>query len=158
MARWLPERWRDALLELRNDVQDALTRWFRRRERAESPHEASESATVVPWGGWTWPAIEVEDKADAIEIRAELPGLSKDDFQLEVVGDYLVLRGEKRQEREERSDSFWYSECTYGAFTRWIPLPAEVNVPAAEAKFRNGRLEVRLPKLTPAKKISVQVR
>lgn len=158
MASRLPERWRDTLLALRDDILEAVGRWFRRREEEKSRRDASERTALASWGSWSWPAIEVEDKVHAIEVRAELPGLSKDDFYLEVVGDYLVLRGEKRQEREERSDSVWYSECTYGAFTRWIPLPAEVDVQAAEAKFRNGRLEVRLPKRTPAKKIPVQVR
>jgi HSP20 family protein len=156
MANLLPAQWRRTLARLREDVQDALSRWLSRRK--ESASQDVEEPRESGWSFPAWPAIEVDETADAVEVRAELPGLEKDDFRLEVVGDYLVLRGEKKREREEHREGFWYSECAYGAFTRWIPLPAAVVAERAQAKFRNGRLEVVLPKATPAKKIPVAVR
>ena len=156
MVHWLPEKWRETLAQLRSDVQSAISRWLRRRDDQE---RAGVGETAVsPWTSWNLPAIEVEETAEGVEVTAELPGLGKDDFQLEVVGDYLVLRGQKKREREERREGYWYSECAYGAFSRSIPLPAEVLAEKAEAKFRNGRLRVYLPKRTPAKTIPVQVR
>ncbi len=155
MATWLPEKWRDTLARLRSEVQEAISRWFLRRQ--DQDRTASGDGEMVS-SSWNLPAIEVEETAEAVEVTAELPGLGKEDFQLEVVGNYLVLRGEKRREREEKHEGYWYSECAYGAFSRWVPLPAEVVPEKAEAKFRNGRLFVRLPKRTPAKKIPVQVR
>lgn len=157
MANWLPTKWRETLAQLRSDIQEAISRWVRKQEERKAPPTAED--TIAPWMSWDWPApaIEVDETAEAVAVTAELPGMSKDDFQLEVMGDTLVIRGEKKREREERHEGYWYSECAYGAFSRWIPLPAEVVAEKAEAKFRNGRLYVRLPKRTPAKKIPVQV-
>ncbi|MCX8071709.1 MAG: Hsp20/alpha crystallin family protein [Candidatus Binatia bacterium] len=154
MANWLPEKWRETLGRLYDDVQRAITRW-RRRLTGELA-VGGETVALPSWEGWGLPAIEVAESADAVEVTVELPGLSKDDFSLEVVGDYLVLRGEKKREREEKREGYWYSECAYGAFTRWIPLPVPVAAEKAEAKFRHGRLHVRLPKRVPAKKVPVE--
>lgn len=156
MPNLVPEKWRHTLGRLREDIQRAVSRWWPIRRSAQG--EGSEDRAVAWWGPAGLPAIEVEDTAETVEITAELPGLDKDDFHLEVVADYLVLRGEKKREHEERREGYWYSECAYGAFTRWIPLPCAVVPEKAQAKFRNGRLHVVLPKATPAKTIPVVAR
>lgn len=155
MASWLAAPWKEKLTALKDDLERALARWFRRRREAS----ATELEPVAPgWvGSFGWPAIEVEDQPDRIVVTAELPGLEAKDFQVELSGEALILRGEKRREREERGDDFVYSECAYGAFMRYIPLPVPVVAEKAQARFRSGRLIVELPKQTPAKRIPLSV-
>ena len=106
----------------------------------------------APWPsgrGESWafsPPIEVYEDKGKLTVRAELPGLSKDDLKVEVTDEGLVISGERRNEDEQRGEGFYRSERSYGRFHRVIPLPDGVkDVDAAEAKFENGVLEVSLP-------------
>lgn len=97
-------------------------------------------------GGFS-PRVDVEETDAELLVTAELPGLEEKDFQLELEGDVLVLRGEKQEERERRAEG-WY-ERSYGSFRRTIPLGAEVDPDKVSATFKSGTLRVTLPK-TPA--------
>jgi HSP20 family protein len=108
----------------------------------------------APWPqpggrGQSWafsPPVEVYERNGKLTVRAELPGLSKDDVKVEVTDDGLVISGERRDENEERGEGFYRSERSYGRFQRVIPLPEDVrDVEAAQARFENGVLEVSLP-------------
>ncbi len=96
--------------------------------------------------GWGLLAAEVKEKRDAVVVRLEAPGLEAGDFDLEVRDQYLVVRGEKRLQREEEREHYHLREMAYGRFERMIPLPLEVDAAGARAKYRNGVLEVILPK------------
>jgi HSP20 family protein len=105
-----------------------------------------------PWTsgrGESWafsPPIEVYEHKGKLTVRAELPGLSKDDLKVEVTDEGLVISGERRNEDEQRGEGFYRSERSYGRFQRVIPLPDDVkDVDSAQAKFENGVLEVSLP-------------
>jgi HSP20 family protein len=93
---------------------------------------------------WT-PSVEVFERDNNLVVRAELPGLDKDDVRVELTDDGLVIEGERRREREERLEGGYRSEIEYGRFYRMIPLPEGVNVDQAQARMNNGVLEVAIP-------------
>lgn len=135
-------------------VSDTLDRFFMDRLRGDE--EPGFLSMFQPGG----PAVEVVDEDDEVRVTADLPGVDKDDFKVEVVGDRLTLRGEKKSDREERRGDYYYSERSYGSFSRTVRLPAEIDPDKAEAKFKNGELVVRLPKTEAAKarRVKVQVK
>lgn len=92
------------------------------------------------------PRLDVIDDGDALRIVAELPGLSREDVELEVVEDMLVLTGEKRIESKNDEKGCYRVERAFGQFKRAIPLPSGVDLERAEANFENGMLSVRVPK------------
>jgi HSP20 family protein len=91
------------------------------------------------------PAVEMFEKGDKLIVRAEIPGVSKDDVSLEITDDMLTIEGERRQESEDRSEGYYRSERSYGRFMRSIPLPEGVDGDKAEASFQDGVLEITLP-------------
>ena len=93
------------------------------------------------------PKIEVKETDKDIFIRAELPGISENDINLEVSEDgYIILSGEKKQEKEEHFKGSYFSEISYGSFSRTIPLPLDLKYKDAKADFENGILKVSIPK------------
>jgi HSP20 family protein len=140
----------DALLDgwqrLYRRAAGAMTRFTEgsKAEDAEQSTELAERST-----GWGVLAGEVLDGEDKVVVRLETPGMSKDDFDLEVMGDYLVVRGEKRVTREETQGRWQITECAYGSFERAIPLPAPVDSAQASASYEQGVLRVELPKRQP---------
>lgn len=90
------------------------------------------------------PQVEVFEREGQLVVRADLPGLSKDDVKVEVTDDAIILQGERKQEHEEKREGYYHSECSYGSFYRSIPLPEGVNADDAQATFKNGVLEVTL--------------
>lgn len=97
-------------------------------------------------GMTTWmPQIEINQTGNEFLVRADLPGLKKDDVTVEVDDGFLKLSGERRQEAREENDGFYRSERNYGSFYRAIPLPDGVNEDDISASFNDGVLEVRAP-------------
>jgi HSP20 family protein len=88
------------------------------------------------------PRIEAVQKGDRFIVRAELPGLKKDDVQVEITEDALSIRGERRNEQQEERDGYFHSELSYGQFFRTIPLPEGTIGESAQATFNNGVLEI----------------
>src|SRR5919205_3269670 len=94
----------------------------------------------------TWsPAIEVLQRDGNLVVRAELPGVNKDDVRVEVTDDGLVIQGERKQEHEEKGKGFYRSELSYGQFYRLIPLPENIDTEQVRAEFNNGVLEITVP-------------
>jgi HSP20 family protein len=92
------------------------------------------------------PRVDVTDDGDALRIVAELPGLTRDDVELEVIEDMLVLSGDKRIESNSDEKGCYRVERVFGHFQRAIPLPAGIDLERVEATFANGVLTVRVPK------------
>lgn len=113
--------------------------------------------TFRGWPAWRGapafvsPSVEVSETDDEVRVTAELPGLTEKDVEVSVDNDVLILRGEKKQEREEKKRSYHLVERAYGRFEREIPLPAGLDLDKVEAKFKNGVLTVVLPKTPEAK-------
>jgi len=93
---------------------------------------------------WT-PAVEVFEKDGNLIVRAELPGLTKEDIKVEITDDGLVIQGERKQEHEEQHEGFYRSERSYGRFYRLISLPEGANAEQARANLNNGVLEIAVP-------------
>lgn len=110
-----------------------------------------------PEAAWL-PAVEVAERNGQLVVRADVPGLSKDQIKVEVEDGQLIISGERKQEHEEKGEGFLRSERTYGSFYRAIPLPEGVDPEQAKATFTNGVLEITMPAphRMPAKRIEVQ--
>jgi HSP20 family protein len=102
--------------------------------------------------------IDVYEEKDEIVAKAELPGIGKEDINVNVSDHILTIKGEKKKEEEARDEDYHFSERSYGAFVRSIELPAEVQTEKAKANFKNGVLEIRLPKTEAARKKEISVR
>jgi HSP20 family protein len=98
------------------------------------------------------PTLDMYEEKGEIVVKAELPGLSKDDIEISLTDSTLTLKGEKKKEEEVKEKDFYRCEREYGSFLRTIELPAEVRTEGAQAKFKDGVLEIRLPKTEEAKR------
>lgn len=98
------------------------------------------------------PPLDMHETFDELVVSVEVPGSKKDDFQLELVGSRLVVRGEKKASRElKMSGGSYLNECSYGSFSRSVQLPCAVNENAIKAELKSGVLTVRMPKLETGK-------
>ncbi len=108
------------------------------------------------------PNVDVKEKDKEILVTAELPGMDAEDIEINVSDDVLTLRGEKKEEKEEKEGDYYRRECSYGSFHRDIPLPVEVDTDKVEAEFKRGVLKIKLPKKPEserkAKKIQVKTK
>ena len=108
----------------------------------------------------TSPAVDIVEKDNAYEVTAELPGMDEKDIDVSLTRDSLTIRGEKKEEKEEKGKDFYRMERSYGSFTRSVPLPVEVETDKVVATFKKGVLNVTLPKSPKAiqetKKVSVK--
>jgi len=118
----------------------------------------------LPWGqevSWAMsPAVDISEKEKEFEVSAELPGLSDKDVEVKLSNGNLVIKGEKKEEKEEREKDYYLSERRYGSFVRSFAVPDSVDAAKIEATFANGVLTVKLPKSAEAraneKKIEVK--
>jgi HSP20 family protein len=98
------------------------------------------------------PSVDVSEDKKEVRVRAEIPGMTDKEIQLTWHDGVLRIYGEKKDEKEERTKDRYYKECSYGSFSRDIPLGANVDWKGAEAKYRNGVLTITLPKTGEASK------
>lgn len=106
------------------------------------------------------PAVDITESDKAYEITAELPGLDEKNIQVSLANGGITIKGEKREEKEEKQKDYYVSERRYGSFERYFGLPEGVDADKIDASFKNGVLKVTLPKTAeaqkPAKKIEVK--
>ena len=109
--------------------------------------------------GWT-PPMEVYDKGEEFVARAELPGINKEDIDISVTGDTLTVSGERKAEEEVKEKDYYRCELCYGKFSRALTLPAAVETENINAIYKDGVLEIKLPKSKEAKpkKIDISVK
>jgi HSP20 family protein len=98
------------------------------------------------------PSVDVSEDKNEITVKAEIPGMTEKDIDLSWHNGILRVRGEKREEKEEKKRDRYYSECRYGRFCRDIPLGESVDWQRAKAKYKNGVLTVNVPKTEHARK------
>jgi len=114
------------------------------------------TGTSTEWS----PQVEAFRRDDKLVVRADLPGLKKDDVKVEVDDGVLTISGERRDERQEERDDYYRSERTYGQFYRAIPLPDGIDDAQVDASFKDGVLEVSFPAPKPedrkAKRIQIK--
>ena len=121
--------------------------------------------TFEPYG-WQWPMgldqeqsfrIDILDREKELIVRAELPGVEKDDIEVTIAGDRLTIEAKREFEEEETKESFYRHELGYGELRRTIGLPVEIDVKHIEAELKDGILNVVLPKVQAAERHTVKV-
>lgn len=145
MKRWEPFR---GLLSMQSDLDRMFEEFFGR-------------PTLAPTDGVRIPLVDVSETADAVIVKAEVPGVDKKDLEVEVMPESLSLRAEVSTEKEEKDKTYHRRERVWQRFERIIPLPAEVVTDQVKATMKDGVLEVRMPKTerskaTTPRKISVE--
>ncbi len=94
----------------------------------------------------SFPAMELIDKENEMVLKVELPGIEEENIELNVKGDVLTIKGERKKEEVKEGENYLFSEISYGKFERSIRLPKNVDFDKAEAEFKNGILVIRIPK------------
>jgi HSP20 family protein len=141
--------------KLRESAEHAMTRFLPLSKRQDL--ETWEDRVIRHSADWGLLAAEVQEDEDRVVVRLEVPGMDRDDFDIDVVDDYLVVRGEKRVEKDRHQGRFHVMECAYGSFERAVALPAAVDGNAAEARYRRGVLSISLPKHERARRRRIPV-
>lgn len=149
LVRWTPrsELWDPfaGLADLQEEMNRLFDLSFRRLGRAS-------------WEGTFLPVIDVIEQKDNYIVKAELPGLTKDDVSVTLQDNYLTIKGEKKHEAETKDANYYRRERLYGAFCRTIELPTTVDAKKIEAQFKDGVLSVKLPKTEEAKPKQIEVK
>lgn len=142
---------------IRQSASSALTA-FRPGAQTNVPEKTDvDDMFYIPSGTWSMLGANLFEDNKRIVVRIELPGVDKNDLDIEVVDNRLMVRGEKRFEREDSEGRYRVLQCAYGAFERSLPLPVAVVPDQARASFGNGVLRVELPKADPGPPHKVRV-
>jgi HSP20 family protein len=147
----------DGWRQLTRSAAGALTR-FKPGEHADLPaREEIDDVTYLPSQRWAMLGGDVFEDDSRLVVRLEIPGLDKQDLDIEVRDDALVVSGEKRFSREATEGRWRVMQCAYGSFRRVVPLPAAVRPDAASARYADGVLRVELPKAEPGTPKGVRI-
>lgn len=147
LIRWRPRREWDPFADF-VDLRDEINRLFNHALIRPTP-PASETL-------WT-PAVDVHVRDGNVVVKADLPGLSKDDIDISVQNNVLTLKGEKKHEKEVKEENYYCLERTFGTFQRTIELPSEVDSSKVKAAYKDGVLEIVLPQVETAKPKKIKV-
>ena len=112
--------------------------------------KASKSSTFSP-------SVDVNEDNENLYVHAEVPGVDKNDIKISIVGDVLTISGEKRSEQKDEKKNYYRIERNYGSFTRSFTLPSEVVVDKISAEYKEGVLNITLPKTEEAKIVERQI-
>jgi len=104
------------------------------------------------------PSLEMSETKDNFVVKAEVPGIDAKDIDISLTGDVLTIKGEKRQEKEEKEEDYHLVERSYGSFSRSVRLPAEVESDRIKASYKNGILNITLPKSEKVKAKEVKIK
>ncbi len=119
-------------------------------------HWLGRSELAAPFEGRT-PKVDVIDRDNEVMVKAELPGVKKEDLEVTVGDNSITIRATTKQESKEEKQNYYRSEISSGEFMRTVGLPATVDVEKAKAKFADGVLEMTLPKVEVAKRRNVKI-
>ena len=108
-------------------------------------------------GGQWWPEVDIAEEKDRIIVRSDLPGMKQEEIAVEVSDGVLTIKGERKRETESKEGKTYRVERSYGSFLRSFTLPAGVDATKVNAAYKNGVLEVTLPKLAEAKAKQIKV-
>lgn len=141
LVRWDPFREMASLREEMDRVFDSLYGRYP-RERAE-----------ISWA----PPLDIEETENEITVRAEIPGMKKEDIKISLTGDTLSISGERRHEEEQRGKTYHRIERAYGRFMRTLVLPNDVQADKVKAAYSDGILELTMPKSEKAKAREISI-
>lgn len=143
---------------LRQSAAGALTRYRPGAKDDRPARDEIDDASYLPNASWAMLGGDVFEDVRRIVVRLEAPGMHKADFDIQVIDDALVVRGEKRFEREGTEGRWRVLQCAYGSFMRTVPLPAAVASEDSQATYRDGVLRIELRKLAPGRPRVTRVR
>ena len=103
------------------------------------------------------PSVDVSENENEIIIRAELPGVEEKDVEITLTADAVTIKGEKKEEKEDKGKDYYYMERSYGSFNRVIPLAVEIESGNATATFKSGILNITIPKSKTAKAKEIKI-
>ena len=103
------------------------------------------------------PNVDLIDRGNEFLLRAEIPGVEKGDLDVSLTDSTVILRGKVTREEEKKEDNYYFCETGHGEFTRTIALPAEVDGSKAKATYKNGVIELLLPKSEAAKPRKIKI-
>jgi HSP20 family protein len=109
------------------------------------------------FANWT-PPVDIQETEKEYIVKADLPDVKKEDVKVELDGDVLTVEGERKQEKEEKTKRFHRTERAYGKFVRRFGLPTHVDGTSVKAEFKDGVLNVHLPKTEAAKPKAIEVK
>lgn len=148
----------------RRSIMD-LGRWERDMDRMM---EDFFGRRMRPWWPDRWfrgeefdvraPVVDLFEEKDDIVVKAEIPGMDKDNINVNLSDHTLTIKGEKKKEEEVKEENYYRSERSYGSFVRTLELPKDVHADKVKATFKNGVLEVRMPKTEEAKAREIKVK
>jgi len=152
MERWRPFGSVDRWEPFRNlvDIQGEVNRLF--------DSVAGRPMAGAPAAGRSWmPAVDMHETKDDLVLRVEVPGVREKDVAVSITGDLLTVRGERRWEDESKDQKFLHVERVYGQFERMIQLPMAVQTDKVKASYRDGVLEIKLPKAEELKPREIKI-
>jgi HSP20 family protein len=120
-------------------VQERLNQFFKEALYSGMGKDAEQGSAFVP-------PVDILETKDEVVLKAELPGVLKENIDIQIEGDVLVLKGERKFEKEVGHENFYRMECSYGTFQRAFTLPQSIKKDEIQAHFDRGVLEIRLPK------------
>jgi HSP20 family protein len=103
------------------------------------------------------PSVDIVDRKKEVVVRAEVPGINSDDLDVSIVDRTLTIKGSSRQEEKKEEDDYFRHEIRSGTFSRSILLPTDVNASKAKASFKDGVVELHLPKVRASKRHKISV-
>lgn len=148
----------------------ALTKWSPKSEMARMMDEFFETPFFPRFRGTfpmlrkigdedlIHPMVDMYDKDDEIVVKAEIPGVEKEDVNISLTNNTLTIKGESKKEKETKEEDYYYCERSHGKFARMLTLPEEVQSDKVTAEFKNGLLEIHLPKSPGAKPKEIKVK
>ena len=140
-----------------NPFQDLVSLQERMNRLFEQTLDRSRGEREVMVAGTWAPAVDIYETPESIVLQAELPGLGKDDIDIQVRDNVLTLKGERRSEKEVKEGNYLRVERAYGGFQRAFTLPAAVQADKIRAVFKDGVLDVSIPKAEEAKPKQIKI-
>jgi HSP20 family protein len=147
LIRWEPVR---ELQTMQNEMNRLFNTFF------DSPSGTGGNGANTPLRRWI-PAMDVVETGDHFVLRADLPGMSENNVNIELEDNVLTISGERKSEHEQRNEGYYRVERASGSFSRSLTLPEGVDPEGIQASFENGVLEVRIPKPEQQKPRKVQI-
>ena len=141
LAKWSPFK---EIMDVRDDFDRLVDRIFNR--------------DFDLWEGGRVPAIDVYEEGDNIIVKAEVPGVKKEDISVSLNGDILTISGKSEEEKEVKKENFYRKEIRSGTFSRSITLPAQIDKDKVKASYKDGVLQLTLPKSPEEKKKEVKIK
>jgi len=148
MVKWSPLK---ELEDMRRDMDRLFDEFFVPVSRRRRGWPGTTEAGVIV------PNVEIYSRKDEIVVRAEVPGLKKEDIDLTIAEDSLILKGEMKKEEEVKEEAYYTKEISYGSLARTISLPVAVQSEKAKASFKDGVLEIVLPKKEEARPREIKI-